>query len=178
MKAPTILERLRRAWRSISGREPDPARSPADAAGAWGEDQAGDFLQRAGFRILHRRLRIGRRDEFDLVARDGAVLVFVEVKTRASEAFGRPFAAVDRRKRHALSRAAVRYLRKLGGPPPCFRFDVVEVVGRPGEPIRDIRHIRNAFPLDRRYRVVGGPSCPRTDHVRAAEGGDRRVIGP
>ena len=121
-------------------------------AGVWGEDQAGDFLKARGYKILGRRVRIGVRDELDLVARQGEVLVFVEVKTRASEDFGRPIASVDRRKQHTLSRAAVRYLTKLKTP-VSFRFDVVEVVGREGDKAPLIRHIENAFQLDRCYSL-------------------------
>jgi putative endonuclease len=104
-------------------------------------------------KIIGRRVRIGGRDEIDIVARDGSTLVFVEVKTRKSEAFGRPAAAVDRRKRQTTSRAAVRYLRKLKSPSVLFRFDVVEVVGieEDGDPV--LRHIENAFPLDSRYSL-------------------------
>jgi len=99
-------------------------------------------------------VRIGKRDELDLVARDGEVLVFVEVKTRKSERFGRPVSSVDRAKRHTLSRAAVRYIKRLKDPHVYFRFDVVEVVGEidaPDPPV--IRHIENAFPLDSRYSL-------------------------
>lgn len=123
------------------------------ATGRWGERQAEQFLRQKGYRILGRRVRLGRRDELDLVARDGDVLVFVEVKTRESEAFGRPAAAVDAAKRHVLSRAAVHYLKTIRCPPVCFRFDVVEVVGSCTAPQPLIRHIENAFSLDRRYRV-------------------------
>jgi len=122
--------------------------------GLWGEAQAAAHLEQQGYRLLGRRVRLGVRDELDLIARDRESLVFVEVKTRGSEAFGRPRAAVDRRKRHALCRAAIRYLRRLRPPPPYFRFDVVEVIGRPFGPPPLIRHIENAFPLERRY-VVG-----------------------
>lgn len=120
--------------------------------GVWGEARAADFLQERGYKILGRRVRIGLRDELDLVARQGEVLVFVEVKTRADEDFGRPIASVDRGKRHTLSRAAVRYLKKLKIP-VSFRFDVVEVVGREGDEAPLIRHIENAFPLDRCYNL-------------------------
>lgn len=109
-------------------------------------------MKAKGYKILGRRLRIGLRDEIDLIARDGEVLVFVEVKTRRTEAFGRPVESVDRRKRHALSRAATRYLARLRQP-VCFRFDVVEVVGRQGDATPTIRHIENAFMLDRRYQL-------------------------
>ena len=122
--------------------------------GKWGEDVAADYLKAKGFRILGRRVRVGTRDELDLVARQGDRLVIVEVKTRGSEAFGRPVSAVDRAKRHTLSRAAVRYIRRLKNPRICFRFDVIEVVGRPHDaeaPL--VRHIENAFPLDRHYML-------------------------
>jgi len=120
----------------------------------WGEQVAADFLKRQGYRILGQRVRIGTRDELDLVARDGDCLVFVEVKTRGSETYGRPLSAVDRQKRHTLSRGAIRYLQRLKNPRVCFRFDVVEVIGHAAaEAPPEIRHIRNAFPLDRRYML-------------------------
>ena len=121
-------------------------------AGLWGEEQAERFLKKLGWRILGRRVRIGR-DELDLVARAGEVLVFVEGKTRGSEDFGRPFSAVDRGKRHSLSRAAVHYLKKLRERPAFFRFDVIEVIGAAEAGAPHIRHIENAFPLNKRYRI-------------------------
>jgi putative endonuclease len=120
--------------------------------GLWGERQAELFLKEKGLKILGRRFRVGLRDEIDLVVREQETLVFVEVKTRKSELFGRPVQSVDARKRHALSRAAIRYLQKLKQP-VNFRFDVVEVVGgsEGGAPV--IRHIENAFTLDRCYAL-------------------------
>lgn len=118
--------------------------------GLWGEDQAAIFLENKGYKILSRRFRVTARDEFDLITRMGEVLVFVEVKTRKTESFGRPACAVDRNKRHHLSRAAVRYLQRLGKP-VNFRFDVVEVIGDQDCPTPVIRHIEAAFPLDRCY---------------------------
>lgn len=129
-------------------------RAPHLRAGVWGEKCAERFLKKKGFRVVGRRVRVGRRDELDLVARDGDRLVFVEVKTRRNEDFGRPADAVNRGKRKVLSRAAVRYMRKLNPPPRYFRFDIVEVIGSPedkGEPA--VRHIENAFPLEGSYRV-------------------------
>jgi putative endonuclease len=128
-------------------------RGTAPRAGEWGERQAEQALRAKGCRILGRRVRVGTRDEIDLVARDGDILVFAEVKTLRSEQFGRPLSRVDRDKRHAQSRAAVRYLKQLKCPPVCFRFDVVEVIGREGDPAPVIRHIANAFQLDSRYMV-------------------------
>jgi putative endonuclease len=127
-------------------------RHAAHAAGRWGEEVAAAFLVRAGYRILGRRVRPDLRDELDLVVRKDESLVFVEVKTRATEAFGRPFTAVNSAKRKALNRAAVRYLRQLDFPKLYYRFDTVEVIGTEGsEPV--VRHIENAFPFDRRYML-------------------------
>ena len=120
--------------------------------GLWGERQAAEFLKARGYRILGRRVRVSLRDELDLVARQGEILVFVEVKTRQTEAFGRPLVSVDRRKKHVLSRAAIRYLQQLKAP-VMFRFDVVEVIGRDGDECPVIRHIENAFTLDRCYTL-------------------------
>ena len=121
--------------------------------GEWGEKIAERFLKKNGLKMLGRRVRLGSRDEIDLVARDGEELVFVEVKTRKTEDFGRPASAVDREKRHALSRAAMRYLKAIGQPRVCFRFDVVEVVGSTGDTAPIVRHVENAFNLDRRYVI-------------------------
>ena len=119
--------------------------------GRWGEREAERHLRGKGCRILGRRVRVGTRDELDLVARDGDTLVFVEVKTRGGERYGAPRTAVDSRKRHALSRAAVRYLGALKYPAVCYRFDVVEVIGSPSDGVEAIRHIESAFTLDPRY---------------------------
>ena len=122
-------------------------------SGRWGEDIAAAHLKARGWRVLGVRLRVDRRDELDLVAVDGETLVFIEVKTRQDEWYGRPAAAVDRDKRRVLSRAAMRYIKRLRDPRVCFRFDVIEVIGQPGDTTPDIRHIENAFPLDRRYTL-------------------------
>lgn len=124
-----------------------------DDIGRWGEAQAAAYLTERGMRVLGTRVRVTVRDELDLVARDGVVLVFVEVKTRKSQAFGRPLSAVDRRKRQVLSRAAVRYVARLRRRDVCFRFDVVEVIGHPGLASPHIHHVPNAFFLDRRYQL-------------------------
>ncbi len=121
--------------------------------GEWGERQAERILRRKGYRLIGRRVRVGRRDEIDLIARDGDVLVFVEVKTRADERFGSPAAAVDRRKRRLLSRAAIRYINHLKRPPDFVRFDIVEVIGCEGAARPVIRHIPGAFTLEGHYRV-------------------------
>jgi putative endonuclease len=140
MRLDWLKEKIRRA-------------SPAPDTGRWGEQQAERMLAGKGYRILGRRVKVGRRDEIDLVARQGDILVFVEVKTRRREDFGRPADFVDRRKRQVQSRAAVRYLKRLGYPRICFRFDVVEVVGSVSDAAPTVRHIEKAFELDRKYRL-------------------------
>ena len=132
-------------------------RRPAEAAhlktGRWGERQAVRLLKKKHYRILGERVRIGKRDEIDIVARQRNALVFVEVKTRTSEQFGRPFSAVTSKKRKNLSRAAVAYLRREKIRPDYIRFDVIEIVGERGTGKPEQRHIENAFPLDASYRL-------------------------
>lgn len=137
----SIIERLRRFFI----RRPPAGAAEQPDTGAWGEQIAEQHLRRKNYTILGRRVRV-RRDELDLVTRapDG-VIVFVEVKTRANEDFGRPFFAIDQRKKRALSRAAWNYLVKMRPRPEYFRFDVVEVVGTPAGHAPVVRHIEQAF---------------------------------
>ncbi len=111
------------------------------------------LLKKKGYKILGRRVRVGRRDELDIVARLKDRLVFVEVKTRRNVDYGRPISSVNRDKKRTLSRAAIRYLMDLKERPKYFRFDVIEVVGTPDGGVADIRHTENAFQLDKKYRV-------------------------
>ena len=92
-----------------------------------------------------------RRGEIDLIFRDADCLVFVEVKTRSSEEWTRPAAAVDADKRGRLTKAALDYLRRLRHPHAKLRFDVVEVLLRSGE-VREIRHLPNTFPMSAPHR--------------------------
>lgn len=99
-------------------------------SGARGEEAAAEFLQRRhGFTIITRNWRSprDRRDEIDLIARDGEVLVFVEVKARKVNALVPGYETIDKRKKRVLQRAVHAYLTALKNPPRTFRFDVVEV---------------------------------------------------
>jgi putative endonuclease len=118
--------------------------------GELGERAAQKFLRRQGLKLLTARFS-SARGEVDLVFRDGACLVFVEVKTRSSEDWTRPAAAVNARKRRLLSRTALDYLRLLKNPPVKIRFDIVEVLLADGE-VREVRHLPNTFPLGKPYR--------------------------
>jgi len=121
--------------------------------GTWGEQQALAYLTGQGFVVLGRNVRPNRHDEIDMIVQKDESLIFVEVKTRSREDFGRPFRAVDQEKRHALNRAAAAYLRKARFPDLFYRFDVIEVLGRPEDSAKPIiRHIDHAFPFESRFK--------------------------
>jgi len=94
--------------------------------GKTGEDLACRELQRRGYAIVARRYR-RRGGELDIIARDGATLVFVEVKTREGRAFGEAAEAVTAFKRRRMAQLALDYMMRhhLSGC-PC-RFDVVSI---------------------------------------------------
>lgn len=98
---------------------------------------------RLGYKIVARNER-DRLGELDLVAVDGRTIVFVEVKTLASDSFKQPAEAVNAAKQQRLIRAAKRYLRKHELLECDYRFDVVSIVWPSGKMPR-IDHIRRAF---------------------------------
>jgi putative endonuclease len=118
--------------------------------GALGERAARKHLRRLGLKFLVANFR-SEHGEVDLICRDGDCLVFVEVKTRSSEDWVRPAAAVDARKRRLLSLTALDYLRRLNNPPVKIRFDIVEVLLADGL-VREVRHLPNTFALSAPFR--------------------------
>lgn len=118
--------------------------------GALGEEAAKEYLRRCGLKFLTANFQ-SHRGEIDLIFRDGDCLVFAEVKTRSTEEWVRPAAAVNLRKRRLLSRTALYYLGRLKNPTVKARFDVVEVLLRDGR-VDQVRHVANAFPLEPPYR--------------------------
>ncbi len=122
-------------------------------SGRWGEQQAVRLLKSKGWKIVGERIHVGRHDELDIIAQAGCVLVFVEVKMRKNEKFGRPFSAVNKDKRRRICRAAMAWLKKKKREPEHIRFDVVEVIGEPDGQPPEIRHIENAFQLDASYKL-------------------------
>lgn len=118
--------------------------------GTRGEQVARRYLEKAGLQFLAANYRTPR-GELDLVFRDQDCLVFVEVKTRSSEEWSRPAAAVDATRRRRLSRAALWYLRRIGQPRVKIRFDIVEVL-LAGDQVAEVRHLPNAFPLSAPWR--------------------------
>lgn len=110
--------------------------------GDLGEKAAEELLAARGYRILARKHRCPR-GEVDLVAEQGDLLVFVEVRTRATAVFGAPEETVGARKQQRLVRAARDFLARWRGPPRGARFDVVAVVDCPSG--TSLTHIPGAF---------------------------------
>jgi putative endonuclease len=111
--------------------------------GQTGEDLACRHLERLGYTILARRYR-RQGGEIDIVARDGATMVFVEVKAREGRAFGAGADAVTALKRRRIVRIARDYVMRHGGADRPCRFDVVSIEMRPGlDPAIEL--FQNAF---------------------------------
>ncbi len=111
--------------------------------GRLGERLACRFLLQNGFDILTRRYH-GRRGEIDIVAFEGSVLVFVEVKTRGSREFGDPSEFVDWQKRQSLRSTAEEFIVRYEMGEYSYRFDIVTVVA-PNTRGEEISLFRNAF---------------------------------
>ena len=119
-----------------SGSDPG-SRTAAQAAGGDAEERAAAYLAGRGLAIVARNFRT-RLGEIDLVAREGEVLVFVEVRLRSSAGFGGALESITPRKQRRIAAAAESFLRGFRQPPRC-RFDVVALEGA------DIRWLRGAF---------------------------------
>lgn len=143
----TALERSLAVLDRIAGRR---ARGPSQPAhlvtGERGEEAAFFYLRRRGFTVVARRWSDGLLPgDLDLIAWQGDVLCFVEVKTRSSAEVATASSAVDLEKRRILRRMARQYLRHLPEPEGLqTRFDIVTVYELPGR-AREIRLIPGAF---------------------------------
>lgn len=113
------------------------------AVGAYGERLAVRHLVDAGMVVLDRNWRC-RYGEIDIIARDGDVLVFCEVKTRRGEGFGQPVDAVVGAKARRLRRLAASWLATAGVRAEEVRFDVLSVLPQPRGAAR-VEHLRGAF---------------------------------
>jgi putative endonuclease len=118
-----------------------------------GEEAAAQHLAANGYRILSRNYRT-RLGEIDIIAEDAEGLAFVEVKCRTSDRFGRPSEAVTSRKMRTIDQVARRYLAEHGSYEGNWRFDLVEVLFRPGKP-REIVVLKNVWSGD----PQGGHFC-------------------
>jgi putative endonuclease len=118
----------------------EPRLSPTQVVGAAGEQKALEYLLTQGCRLVASNQR-GKVGELDLVMHDGSELVFVEVRVRASRAFGGAAASIGAAKQARLRRAAQLYLLRQFGPSrwPACRFDVVALDAD------QLNWIKNAF---------------------------------
>lgn len=116
---------------------------PRKRFGQAGESAAEEYLRRKGYRIVARNLR-SPAGELDLVAEDGRVLVFVEVKARRTDSFGGAIHAVHQRKQKKLIQLAAQYLARHHIKDRLCRFDVVLLQDTDAVASR-IEHIQNAF---------------------------------
>ncbi len=107
----------------------DQGRRPADrrhALGAAGEQRVAEWYRVRGYEVVDRNWRC-RDGELDLVLRHGPTVVFCEVKTRRSDAFGAPIEAITHAKRRRLRRLAARWLDEHPARAGGLRFDVASV---------------------------------------------------
>jgi putative endonuclease len=115
--------------------------------GKEGEDRAARFLAGRGYTILERNYRT-QSGEIDLIALHRGEVVFVEVKTRTSDAYGAPELAVNPQKQRRMIRTALGYIKyKKLHQMPC-RFDVVAITAAAGQ---ELELIENAFEMDRTH---------------------------
>jgi putative endonuclease len=117
------------------------------ALGKLGEATAAAYLQRNGVRILAANFACAA-GEIDLIGKEREALLFIEVKTRTSEAFGPPHLAVHQRKQRQIVRVAQWFLADRRMPETACRFDVVAVTFPPGEGTPQIHWVRDAFPAE------------------------------
>ena len=112
--------------------------------GRRGERIARAYLRSRGAKVLYCNFKAPRGGEVDIVAREGKLLVFAEVKTRRAGGRGRPLDAVDRGKQGLIERGANEWLRQLGTREIPWRFDVIEVILTHGEKPH-VHRVENAF---------------------------------
>lgn len=111
-----------------------------------GERLAVRHLKKSGLKIVARNYR-NRFGEIDIIALDGQTIVFVEVKTRKSNAAGSPLEAVDESKQSKVIQVAQAYLKERRLYEYSVRFDVIGIVWNEAEKESkpDLTHVRHAF---------------------------------
>ena len=140
------MPKHRGLWSLLNTNCARPPRPERMTLGRRGERLAVQWLRSQGYAIQETNVRfpVG---EIDIIAREGEILCFVEVRSASSEAWGGALASITDRKRRHLVRAAQWYLARLRALPPETRFDVVAVDWRPGAaPALEL--VRGAFDAD------------------------------
>jgi putative endonuclease len=141
------LERTLGALDSLAARRGRAADLPAHLlTGIEGEEAAFFYLLRKGYTVVARRWSAGNQPgDLDLIAWQGPMLCFFEVKTRTARDLNPAESAVDLHKRNVLRRLARHYIRQLpGSAAPEARFDVISVYLEPGKP-PDFMHFESIF---------------------------------
>jgi putative endonuclease len=109
------------------------------ALGLKGELAAREYLMKKGYEIIDANVNFPNVGELDIVAKDGNTLVFVEVRTRADNAFGNPLETLTAAKIHKVIAASARYIAKNNIPCGAYRYDAIGILND------NITHIENAF---------------------------------
>ena len=111
-------------------------------SGAWGEEEAKKYLKAKGYQILRQNYS-NKLGEIDLICLKDGYLIFVEVKTRLTNAFGSPAQSVNFVKQQKIRKTALAFLSFYGDVDKDCRFDVIEVLG--DQESFQLNHIENAF---------------------------------
>jgi putative endonuclease len=106
--------------------------------GIAGEERAIQYMQSRGWQVVAHRFRVGHT-EIDLIARQGSLVAFIEVKSRRGTAFGSPFEAVTGAKRRELVKTARVWVDRYGRPADVYRFDCIGLVDG------KLEHLPDAF---------------------------------
>lgn len=125
------------------GRQTDQRTNTKKEVGRVGEEMAVAELRQLGLSILELNAHVGRAGEIDIIAQEGEVLVFVEVKTRTGAWMGMPEESVHKQKQRQLKRLARSWIHRHGMYGMEVRFDVVAI--EINDHSKELRYLRNAF---------------------------------
>lgn len=109
------------------------------ALGVKGEQMATEYLISKNYNIISRNISYPNVGEIDIIAKDGGTLVFVEVRTRADNAFGHPLETLTKGKLNKIVKASRRYLQEYKVSASAYRYDVIAILNE------NVEHIINAF---------------------------------
>ena len=112
--------------------------------GKRGEALAQEYLQQKAYTIIHTNFRC-KLGEIDIIAKDKHIVVFVEVRTKTSSAFGPAYNTVTYSKQKQVKRVALYYISKHNLVSTQFRFDVIGILLNPDTDQFHIDHIQSAF---------------------------------
>lgn len=114
----------------------------SNPVGKKGEDIATNFLKKKGYKILERNYRKSY-GEIDIIAIHKKILVFVEVKTRTTDLFGKPEEQISTSKLRSLIKTAEFYKSSHSSLPDSMRIDLISVILDNNENESNIKHIEN-----------------------------------